>query len=292
MLYLIAEISVFLFLAGLIGLFTGLFLHRQVSALGMQEIIEDWRARLSRSESKLHALHISQKELLGATRDQDAELVARAGRLQASQREIRSLRERLEKAKAEVSTQWKQSEEAEERRKGEERGWQELLEAKTKEAETLASALRSGTSATTVKSSEELESLKLMLGERDTLIAVLQRRLQSLELLSGKASVAESPSDHDLDMDRNLFLMGEEEEMDETQELGVLASQIPTEDLTQIKGLGSATERRLNELGIYTYEQIATWTESDVDYWAGRLETPPDLIRELAWVEQAKALLR
>jgi chromosome segregation ATPase len=263
-----------------------------MSSLGTQTTIENWRARLSRAESKHHALHISRKELAIQVRDQEAELAARAKRLQLAGKENEVLKERVDRAKAEVTAQWEQAEKAETSRKEMEVEWQTVMDSKSEEAETLAAALRDGGATTTVTTSEEISSLQQVLAERDQLVAMLQRRLQSLERQKERETATVPQDDLVLDMDRSLFLFGEEEQATEQdQEIIDLADQVASDDLGEIRGIGSATQRRLNELGIRTFRQIAAWSETDVHEWAERLETAPDSIHEMAWVHQAKELL-
>src|SRR5690606_32033904 len=59
--------------------------------------------------------------------------------------------------------------------------------------------------------------------------------------------------------------------------------------LTLIKGIGPVNERKLNEHGIFHFEQIAAWTEADVKAAAAYLELDGRIARE-DWIGQAKAL--
>ncbi|HEX8739730.1 MAG TPA: hypothetical protein VF925_06270 [Casimicrobiaceae bacterium] len=62
------------------------------------------------------------------------------------------------------------------------------------------------------------------------------------------------------------------------------------DDLKLIVGVGPALERMLQQLGIFTYRQIAHWSERDIDAFEGRLPEFPGRIRRDAWVTQARAL--
>ena len=70
----------------------------------------------------------------------------------------------------------------------------------------------------------------------------------------------------------------------------VAASAAPTDDVSQIKGVGPKLVAQLNELGIISITQIAQWTEADVDRIDGQLGRFQGRIRRDAWVEQAKLL--
>lgn len=62
-----------------------------------------------------------------------------------------------------------------------------------------------------------------------------------------------------------------------------------TDDLTRIKGIASVLEKRLHELGIYTWRQIASWQESHIREFSSRLAFKDRIVRE-KWVEQARSL--
>jgi predicted flap endonuclease-1-like 5' DNA nuclease len=61
------------------------------------------------------------------------------------------------------------------------------------------------------------------------------------------------------------------------------------EDLKRIRGIGPQNERRLNALGIWHYDQIATWTGENIVWVASFLKFPGRIDRE-NWVAQAKIL--
>lgn len=61
------------------------------------------------------------------------------------------------------------------------------------------------------------------------------------------------------------------------------------EDLKRIKGIGPKNEDALNELGIFTFDQIAKWTPENVD-WVEDFMSFPGRIEREDWIGQAKAL--
>lgn len=63
------------------------------------------------------------------------------------------------------------------------------------------------------------------------------------------------------------------------------------DNLQQITGIGPANERRLNELGIYHFDQIAGWTPSQVEWVNASLRLRGRVERE-DWVGQARALVQ
>ncbi len=61
------------------------------------------------------------------------------------------------------------------------------------------------------------------------------------------------------------------------------------DNLTLIKGIGEVNEKKLNEHGIYHFDQIAAWTEADIEQAETYLKFDGRIARE-DWVGQAKQL--
>jgi len=61
------------------------------------------------------------------------------------------------------------------------------------------------------------------------------------------------------------------------------------DDLERIRGIGAVLRRRLNDLGITTFAQIADFSEADLARVDEVLNFKGRIARE-GWVEQAKAL--
>ena len=61
------------------------------------------------------------------------------------------------------------------------------------------------------------------------------------------------------------------------------------DDLTALKGISRVLEHRLNEIGIYTYAQIAAWDEDRIKEFSAQLSFKDRIQRE-HWVEQAGKL--
>ncbi len=62
------------------------------------------------------------------------------------------------------------------------------------------------------------------------------------------------------------------------------------DDLSAIEGIGPFLEKKLNEQGIFTYEQVAAWTEADVDSVTKAINFFDGRIAKDNWVGQAKDL--
>ena len=62
------------------------------------------------------------------------------------------------------------------------------------------------------------------------------------------------------------------------------------DDLSRIKGVGPKLVTLLSGLGVTTYAEIASWTETDIDRIDPQLGAFAGRIRRDSWVEQAKFL--
>ena len=61
------------------------------------------------------------------------------------------------------------------------------------------------------------------------------------------------------------------------------------DDLKQISGIGKVNEKKLNEIGIFYFAQIAEWTAEHAKWVNSHLSVPGRIQRE-KWVSQAKHL--
>jgi NADH-quinone oxidoreductase subunit E len=65
-----------------------------------------------------------------------------------------------------------------------------------------------------------------------------------------------------------------------------------SDDLTLIKGVGPSLEKKLHQLGIFNFDQIAHWSAKDVVRFDEQLGRPKGRVKRDDWVGQAKALLQ
>ena len=63
------------------------------------------------------------------------------------------------------------------------------------------------------------------------------------------------------------------------------------DDLKKLSGVGPALEKKLNEAGVTSFEQIAAWTDADVEAFGEKLSFKGRIERE-GWIEQAKELAK
>ena len=67
-------------------------------------------------------------------------------------------------------------------------------------------------------------------------------------------------------------------------------AQGPSDDLTRIKGLGPKLAATLGELGVARFDQIAAWSDADIDRIDAQLGRFQGRIRRDEWVAQARLL--
>jgi NADH-quinone oxidoreductase subunit E len=64
------------------------------------------------------------------------------------------------------------------------------------------------------------------------------------------------------------------------------------DDLKQIKGVGPKLEKLLNDVGVWHFDQIASWKARDIAVVDGRMEGFKGRISRDEWVKQAKVLAK
>ncbi|WP_116108770.1 hypothetical protein [Lewinella sp. IMCC34191] len=62
------------------------------------------------------------------------------------------------------------------------------------------------------------------------------------------------------------------------------------DDLTHINTIGPFNQEQLNEAGIYRFEQIADWSDDDLDDYAAHIGYVAEIMREEDWIGQARRL--
>lgn len=62
------------------------------------------------------------------------------------------------------------------------------------------------------------------------------------------------------------------------------------DDLSRIRGIGPVLEKQLNDLGIYTFQQIADFNEQQIDRIDAHIRFPGRVLRE-RWIEQARQFI-
>jgi predicted flap endonuclease-1-like 5' DNA nuclease len=71
-----------------------------------------------------------------------------------------------------------------------------------------------------------------------------------------------------------------------------IASEADKDDLKKINGIGPFIEKKLNNIGIYTYRQISKFTDYEIDAVTQLIEFFPGRIKRDNWKQQAASLLK
>jgi len=151
----------------------------------------------------------------------------------------------------------------------------------------------------------ENEQLKMKPNENTGLAAQIEeqtikiekQQVQITELLGKNENLEEELQEHEKlnyelqhKLKRPAPKFSSKEEAAET--LGFkLAKEEDKEDLTIIKGVGPFIQEKLNELGIYTVEQISDFTINTVIKVTEAIEYFPGRIQRDFWVEQANQIM-
>lgn len=150
------------------------------------------------------------------------------------------------------------------------------------------------------------------LQEKDDHIAALQQRIEAFESvqqeLAGQAKVADEKEEEISRLRKRLFEVRAAlrirtdggvaphpiQPIGDQLSLQIAQATPPPspqkDDLTEIRGIGPAFERALNNMGIVTFQQIAQWDATNLKQIADKLETLPDRITRDQWIARAKKL--
>ncbi|MGB1204615.1 MAG: hypothetical protein ACPG5B_03145 [Chitinophagales bacterium] len=118
--------------------------------------------------------------------------------------------------------------------------------------------------------------------QKQNLQQQLDKTQQELDKLASQQTVL-------LDEDAILYEISERSHLIDFSTIG-LALAKDKEDLKKIKGIGEFIERKLNALGIYRFEQIAKFTDVEMEAITKAIDFFPGRIQRDKWVEQAKNL--
>ncbi len=117
-----------------------------------------------------------------------------------------------------------------------------------------------------------------------------QRLQNSLGILSASTKSNELAASS---LDAQNILMQSSNKSVLSERLEVVESpKIDKDDLTLINGIGPFIEKKLNDIGVYTYNNIAQWTAEDIERITAQIQFFPGRIQQDNWVGQAAALLQ
>lgn len=154
---------------------------------------------------------------------------------------------------------------------------EDRVAAKNEELDRLRSQHDSLRSLTAVRA-DRIRELENTHGEQ-------QRRIAELELELREQARAYEASRIALEAERQLAVAKVEAEHAHR------SSAPKADDLRAIYGIGPKFETGLHAAGIHRYQQIAEWTDEDLESIAAALKIKPARIRKAGWIESARSLL-
>jgi predicted flap endonuclease-1-like 5' DNA nuclease len=118
--------------------------------------------------------------------------------------------------------------------------------------------------------------------EIETLIETVTEETEEVEIPTAEVTLKAVEALKELDTTK--------EAISEAPELLNAPKDNQKDTLTQIKGIGPKVEEQLNAAGIYHFEQIANWSEANIQ-WLEVNTTFAHRAKKDLWVNQAKSLI-
>ncbi|MCK7589383.1 50S ribosomal protein L21 [Subsaxibacter sp. CAU 1640] len=130
--------------------------------------------------------------------------------------------------------------------------------------------------------------------------AKAEKAAPAKETKKAEAKPATKSKKEEVEVSENLITRAEHRAEDAHIEINIdkilhsigTATKAEADDLKEINGIGPAYEKKLNEVGIYTYEQISKLKAADRDELSAIDGITREKIEAEEWVKQAKALLK
>jgi len=139
-----------------------------------------------------------------------------------------------------------------------------------------------------VNGMSDLESRVAAIGrERDRLLADTRKQLAEIQTLKAELRDRDRRFGALLE-DRRLVVERYQVEVARQSRALEAVTNGNHDDLRRITGIGPVLNRELHKLGIYSFQQIAAWTDEDIERVAEAIGTFASRIRREQWVEQAR----
>ncbi len=288
----------FLLLAFLFGLFIG-YLLRGRRVAQMRKALEDSEKALAEAQQQVLDLK-AQLDLLNADLKKAVfeaeEQVARAGRLEEENtrqyHEMISLNAEIERLNASNAAFAVNVEDLN----------NQVLGLKMRAGEMAAQVEAPAVSQAVAvapaleESIHRLEALVEKLGrieaENASLKAALADALVKAERPATEAQAISSSVTFDLSAPEEPELVFQREKSVLHEKIILPAADIPKDDLTKIEGIGPFLAQKLNEQGVFTFEQISEWDSASIGQITTAIGYFPGRIERDNWVGQAAELVR
>ncbi|MEM7082442.1 MAG: hypothetical protein AAF465_06880 [Pseudomonadota bacterium] len=171
---------------------------------------------------------------------------------------------------------------------------QQTLKTVIEHQELTVERLRDEARERNLQYERELKELRDAMSAQDDIVAQLRVVLDKPARAKSAAAKKPTESAPDAPHSGDLFAqLDEDTPSDATAPVVELYTEAPDQpdDLKKISGIGPAFEKALNNLGLYTFDQIAALTPNDIEWVAQELRSFPDRIINGRWSEQAKRLI-
>lgn len=143
------------------------------------------------------------------------------------------------------------------------------------------------------KLKKQVNSLKKLQKEKDldTLFTEIKPKIVAVVKEAQQELKETLPSQRIADRAQNNYVLYTKKKLTVDFESIGEASKLERDDLTKINGIGPYIEEKLNEIGIYSYDQISRLKDSDIRTVTELIEFFPGRIERDDWVGQAQSLL-
>lgn len=157
--------------------------------------------------------------------------------------------------------------------------------AASRENERLKSELSSYQQVIQSKT-EELQNLRPKVQLADAELGKITMQFRELEIQLKEAS------QRNLELDKELQVAKQNKPEPAVPDKPAQKVKPQKDDLKLIVGIGPKIEKKLNKLGVYTFEQITELTPEMIEQINTKLKSFPDRIERDDWMGQAKALMK
>ena len=229
--------------------------------------------------------HLQTRQRLSQAESDSATAIERADAMKAELEAVRQKLEHHESSGTQSSEQLTKLQAANENlesRLNEEQVSRGRFETQLQEAQA---AISSGSRGDQVRIAELEERLR----EREAKISQLEAELASRG--SAQESAPTEPAEQAPDLPDQADKAPDAPDQEKPAEAVSAAPQGADDDLTKIKGIGPVLKRKLNDLGVTSFRQIADFTEADIARVNEKLDFPGRIERE-KWIEQAAELAK
>lgn len=166
---------------------------------------------------------------------------------------------------------------------------QQTLEEEEKEEDSVEelAAMQSFYNASRMRMDAIEEKLRLLESEN----SALRQSLDDLKPLTAPLTTAAAPMiafSLEEEPEEVIFEPGNKDVLREK----IVIETPPKDDLSLIKGVGPFLEQKLNQLGIFTFDQISQWDQAEIERVTHEIGYFPGRIEKDDWVGQARRLLQ